>query len=86
MTDRMAALRARFLARAAEDLMRLRGPDALADAELGARVHQLAGAAGVFGFPELSRLAAIVDHGLHRGEAVDLIPLIAALESLPEAG
>jgi HPt (histidine-containing phosphotransfer) domain-containing protein len=58
--DPLAALRSRFIARAAEDLMELHGHldgaplDAVA---LRFTVHRLAGAAGTFGYAEISEAA-----------------------------
>ncbi len=54
----MAALKARFLERLAQDLVAFReGQEGI----VGPRAHRLAGAAGIFGFTELGRLARIVD-------------------------
>lgn len=62
MTDPLAALRERFRTRSAEDLVRLRDLLESADAdELRKLAHNIAGAAGTFGFPTLSRAAAIID-------------------------
>lgn len=82
----MQSLRARFLARATEDLAVLRGVSPDRAAEVLATVHRLAGAAGIFGFPEVSRLASTAEEAL-RGEGSApgpaLAELIAALASLP---
>ncbi len=68
MTDPLAPLRERFRARSAEDLVRLR---ALLDSEdtdeLRRLAHSIAGAAGTFGFPTLSRAAAIIDDAFVAG-------------------
>jgi HPt (histidine-containing phosphotransfer) domain-containing protein len=85
MNDPLAALRDRFLARTRADLEALRGPSA--DPEATAiLVHRLSGTAGVFGFGEVSRLAAVVDDEIHAGEPPSdaaLAALIEALEALP---
>jgi HPt (histidine-containing phosphotransfer) domain-containing protein len=85
--DALAPLRAKFLKRAAEDLATLK--DAGVDGEtLKYLVHRLAGSAGMFGYPEVSRLAAIVDDALQDGggaDPADLAALIAAVEVLPQA-
>lgn len=78
----MANLRLRFLARAAQDAARLREPGA----EIDVIVHRLAGAAGVFGFDNVSRLASIVDVQIHEGGSPapeDLAALVAAVDALP---
>ena len=65
---RFAALRERFLARSVGDLAIIEA--ALADLdeadreELRRTVHRLAGAAGTFGYAELSRLAGEADDAL----------------------
>lgn len=82
--DRLAPLRARFVERAAGDLEILRAEAPDAETRLYV-VHRLAGAAGLFGFGDISKLASIVDDQLQDGgepEAADLAALIAALEAL----
>jgi len=64
MTDVLTTLRARFLGRCEGDLARLQ--DLMAHDDLGAGlmrslVHSLSGAAGTFGFPEISLAAGAVD-------------------------
>ena len=60
MTDPLQALRAQFIDRCRADLARLEAlPEG--DDEVTSVVHRLAGAAGSFGFPEVSRLAAKID-------------------------
>lgn len=63
MSDSLAPLRARFRARAVDDLVRLRQLMAgdLASTELKMLAHSLAGAAGTFGHPSLSEAAMVVD-------------------------
>ena len=87
--DVLKALQQRFLERAAEELVLLRdgacGPHTPDFASL---VHRLAGAAGTFGFPEVSGAAGAVDQALARGDGVEpsrLEALIKALEALPQA-
>lgn len=60
MTDFLEALRAQFIDRCRADLARLETlPDG--DDEVTLIVHRLAGAAGSFGFPEVSRIAGEID-------------------------
>ncbi len=58
-------LRRRFRLRCGEDLAMLRmmrqAPADLASPEFGVLVHRLSGAAGSFGYDELSRLARVID-------------------------
>jgi HPt (histidine-containing phosphotransfer) domain-containing protein len=85
VSDPLAALRDRFLARTREDLEVLRRPATDLEATAGV-VHRLSGSGGVFGFAEVSRLAAVVDDQIHGGEAPhpqDLAALIDCLEALP---
>ena len=82
--DPLAALRGRFLARAAEDLAWIRASGGAPAEELLARVHKLAGSGGVFGHPQVSAAAAAVEAALREGEPVDLGPLVAVLEALPQ--
>ena len=86
MTDPMAVLRTRFLQRSREDLEVLRRPD-LERHDLAVVAHRLSGAAGMFGFPEVSRLAARLDDQIHAGEPIEpaaLKGLIAGLQALPQ--
>jgi HPt (histidine-containing phosphotransfer) domain-containing protein len=46
---------------------RLGAPDAVSLAELKTLVHQMSGAAGAFGFPNLSALAMRLDNALWAG-------------------
>lgn len=70
MSDPLAALRTRFVARAADDLATLRTLSAVDDGpQMQALTHRLAGTAGTFGFAEVSRLAGRVDEALHEGRA-----------------
>ena len=76
MNDPLASLRTRFLDRTREDLAQLR-----AGAEPRPLVHRLAGTAGMLGFAELGRLAAVVDDQLLAGAAEpdDWAALLAAM-------
>jgi HPt (histidine-containing phosphotransfer) domain-containing protein len=86
----MAKLRVRFVARAAEDLIKLRGDQdgvPLERQDLHALVHRLAGSAGLFGFGEISRLAGEVDDRLaDGGDAATLPKLLEALETVVSEG
>lgn len=85
--DRYQALRRRFVERCREDLAVLEaaiGGTVAADG-LRATVHRLSGAAGTFGYPELSRLAGEVDDALiERGRAPEeaLAELVVAVRVL----
>jgi HPt (histidine-containing phosphotransfer) domain-containing protein len=85
----LEALRQRFLRRAASDLEILAGHRAAGDAdaeEVRFLIHRLSGAAGSFGYPELSAIAARAEAGWLDGGGLDpaaLDGLIAALEALP---
>ncbi|MBX9460474.1 MAG: Hpt domain-containing protein [Brevundimonas sp.] len=60
MTDFLEALRAQFIDRCRADLARLEAlPED--DDEVTSIVHRLAGAAGSFGFLQVSRIAAEID-------------------------
>ena len=86
MTDFNTTLekfRARFLARAAHDLSRLRGHQqgtVLAKPELLALVHHMAGNAGMFGFQNISVLASDVE--LQLDNDADATPTLEALVAL----
>lgn len=82
--DPIAALRAKFLARAADDLAWFRTNGDPPRDEVLARVHKLAGAGGTFGFPHVSAAAAEVEEDLQSGRPADLTALIATLEALPQ--
>ncbi|MGK6354658.1 Hpt domain-containing protein [Sphingomonas sp. DT-207] len=74
--DRLAGLRARFLARAADDHAALAAAREAGDREAIQRiVHSLAGGAGIFGFPEISAAARAVEEA---GEE-DVRPRLAHL-------
>ncbi len=81
--ENLQRLRQRFLDRSSGELYALkteRDPEALRPI-----VHRMAGAAGTFGFPELSRMAGELDDALIEGKRVgdaELGPLIAELERL----
>lgn len=81
MNDPLAPLRARFRARAAEDLMQLRVLAAgdLSSPALQTLAHGLAGAAGTFGYAQLSAAALAVDDCFVAGATPDAA-LLAALE------
>ncbi len=83
--DPLAALRARFLERCRDDLAVLEGvladPHGPQRSDLKFTVHRLSGTAGVFGFADLSALAAPIDECLH--EALDPTP--QSLEALADA-
>ncbi|MGZ9098175.1 MAG: Hpt domain-containing protein [Brevundimonas sp.] len=83
MTDPIAALRALFVERCREDLRELRRLGEQGDVDAcGPLVHRLAGAAGSFGFPEISGAALAVDQQIRDGREVpgrDMERLLALL-------
>ncbi|MCR5872905.1 Hpt domain-containing protein [Phenylobacterium sp. J426] len=81
--DPLAALRARFLARAADDLAWIRATGGAPQDELLARAHKLAGSGGVFGYGGVSAAAAALEDELREGRPADMTALISALEALP---
>jgi len=86
MTDafdaRLQALKQRFLLRSAGDLevieRALSEPASVGREELRQVVHRLAGAAGTFGYAELSRIAGEADDALVLNQA-DVGPELARL-------
>ena len=81
MSDPMAAFRARFLDRCQTEIPILRDP---AHPDFRKTVHGLSGAAGTFGFPEISARAEPVDEALADGRSpdpADIEALIAAVEA-----
>lgn len=88
MNNLLAAVKLRFLARVGDDVDVLRDPTAPA-AEVGLVVHRLAGLAGVFGYAEVSRLAAKLDEQLHESGhwgGRDMAALVNALDLLLMTG
>lgn len=90
MSDALAALRERFVARCVGDLARLRdlARGDLASSALQDLAHSLAGAAGTFGFPRISEVAGRVDDRFAVGQApsrADVEALIDALQEVVEA-
>ncbi len=82
--DRYQALRRRFVERCREDLAVLEAAtDGAVEAEaLRATVHRLSGAAGTFGYPELSRLAGVVDDELILSGGTSEDPLAALVAAV----
>lgn len=83
--DPLAALRARFVTRAAGDLAWIRETGGQPADELLARAHKLAGSGGTFGYPEVSRAAAALEDDLRAGAEADVSDLVAALEAVVQA-
>lgn len=84
MDEAMTRLRQRFVERTREELEILRRP-ADDPATTAAVIHRLSGGAGVFGFPEVSRLAAVLDDQVQAGgppDPGDLAALVAELEAV----
>ncbi|WP_122464519.1 MULTISPECIES: Hpt domain-containing protein [Brevundimonas] len=85
--DPLAALRARFAAKAADEaalLRQYRGGE-MSTREAEQAVHALAGAAGLFGFAVVSDLARALDARFAAGDPPmpgDVTPLIEALDLL----
>jgi HPt (histidine-containing phosphotransfer) domain-containing protein len=86
MSDPLAPLRAKFLARCADDADLLSTADAAAPSdEARLTVHRLAGAAGVFGYHDITGLARTLDDQVHaegRMHEADLQALLDALAAL----
>lgn len=86
MNDPLAPLRAKFVERCVEDEALLAAADPLAPSEdLRMVVHRLAGAAGVFGHPQIGEFARILDDQLHdegRMSPADRDALVEALRGL----
>ena len=87
----MAALRALFVERCRADLAGLRGLRDCGDvAGVGVIVHRLAGAAGSFGFPDISAAALAADQRIRdsgeipAGEIERLLELLAELREPDE--
>lgn len=80
--DPLEALRLRFRTRCSADLEAVRvvlaEPARLPDNTFATAMHRLSGAAGSFGYGELSRLAAIVDDELTQAQT----PTLANLQRL----
>lgn len=69
------ALRQRFLERSAADLILLYAyPEGIARDDLGFLAHRLTGAAGVFGYPDLSDAAADLEAALNARLPDSLLP------------
>lgn len=85
--DHYQALRRRFVERCREDLLVLEAATrgAVEADALRATVHRLSGAAGTFGYPELSRLAGEVDDelilsgGTSTGPLAELVAAVRVL-------
>lgn len=82
--DRYQELRRRFVERCREDLVVLEAATrgAVEAHALRATVHRLSGAAGTFGYPELSRLAGEVDDALIEDGEADGAQLAALVEAV----
>lgn len=81
---RYDTLKARFVTRCASDLLVLeQALEGLADREqLRMTVHRMAGAAGTFGYHDLSRLAGAIDDRLVAGQDPDRSELVALVEAV----
>lgn len=81
--DALARLRQRFVARCADDLAELRRRSGAApDDDLVRLVHRIAGAAGTFGFADLSDRAKAAEDALVTGDAGREAALAALIEAL----
>ena len=75
---RMAALRQRFVASAAEQASALRAALRADDRERAIRIaHHLAGASGIFGQPALGELASRLEQAIETGIDLALIEPLA---------
>lgn len=90
MTDPIAALRSLFVERCRDDVRDIRRLRDRSDMDaLGAIVHRLAGAAGSFGFPDISRAALKVDQQIRYDREIPeadverLLALLAEVSTAP---
>ena len=77
----IAALVPRFLARRADDVVKLRA--ALADSDfevIRVAAHGMKGAGGAYGFAEISRLGAALEEGARGRDVAAISALLADLE------
>jgi HPt (histidine-containing phosphotransfer) domain-containing protein len=83
--EAMTAIKQRFVDRCRTDRDQLRAHregSPLAPETLQTIIHRMAGAAGIFGFMEVSTLAAVLDEDLAQGgDATRLPELIASLDA-----
>lgn len=81
---RLASLRERFLSRLRDDLCALQHPPSDEEGAEKERliVHRLAGAAAMFGFPELGEIAGRCDDILFEAGAIDRTLRDALVETL----
>jgi HPt (histidine-containing phosphotransfer) domain-containing protein len=85
--ENLLRLRQRFLDRSSGELYTLKTEREREALRLV--VHRMAGAAGTFGFPDLSRIAGEIDDALVEGKSVgdaEMAPLIAELERVLAQG
>lgn len=81
MSDPISRLRAQFVERCREDEKRL--AEASPGDEVFASIsHRLAGAAGSFGFSDLSEAAAAVDHSIRSGARPGAAEVLALMREL----
>lgn len=87
MTDPLAALKARFLVRAAANRERIEGlwAEDRSAAELRSVIHDLAGAAGIFGHPLVGEAAMEIDVRYANGGEPDAEQIERLLSRLREA-
>lgn len=86
MSDPLAPLRAKFLERCVADEAVLAAANPAAPSEeVRMTVHRLSGAAGVFGHPQISEMARLLDDQLHDDGCMapaDRDALVEALRAL----
>ena len=87
MSDPLSALRPLFRAKAAADLDRLTllWAEHPASPEVASVIHDIAGAAGVFGFTGLSAVALEINDRLVAGDRPDAVQMEQLLRHLKEA-
>lgn len=87
MRDPLAALKARFRARAAANVERIEDLWATdrGSGELRGVIHDLAGAAGIFGHPRLGEAAMEIDDRYAAGDQPDEVQIEILLLRLREA-
>lgn len=80
LDDRLAALRARFVARLKEDRESLGAAANPGSEDFRHIVHRLAGTAGTMGFPDVSAKAAALEQEMLSGSA-EMEPALDALRA-----
>ncbi len=87
LQEKLRAVKQVFLARTREEYTTLRRHQQMRDLprdELRRIIHRLSGSAGFFGYPDIGRMAGLIDEELADGAADDQIDLPRLLAALGE--